>query len=67
MNNMEELLKEYQILYYKITRKLKKLNAELENENLRNMEYERLKARRDLLRLEEWEIIDAINEMRKHL
>ena len=64
---MNDLLQEYQILYYKITRKLKKLNAELDNENLRTAEYERLKARRDLLRLEEWEIIDAINEMRKHL
>lgn len=64
---MKDLLQEYQALHYKINRKIKKLNFELKNESLQTMEYEQLKARRDLLRLEEWEIMDAINEMRKHL
>ena len=64
---MEDLLQEYQTQYYKISKKISKLNCELENNNLRTMEYERLKARRDLLLLERWEVLDAINEMRKHL
>lgn len=50
---MEDLLQEYQVQYYKISKKIRKLNCELENNNLRTMEYERLKARRDLLLLEE--------------
>ena len=64
---MDDLLQEYQGLYYKISKKIRKLNCELENDNLRTMEYEKLKARRDLLQLERWEVLDAINEMRKHL
>ena len=64
---MEDLLQEYETLYYKIIRKIEKLNCQLEENNLRNIEYERLKSRRDLLQLESWEVMGAINEMRKHL
>ncbi len=64
---MEDLLQEYQVSYDKIVRKLEKLDCELENKNLRTKEQEHLKARRDLIQLEQFEILDAINEMRKHL
>lgn len=64
---MEDLLQEYETLYYKIIRKIEKLNCQLEENNLHNIEYERLKSRRDLLQLESWEVMGAINEMRKHL
>lgn len=60
---MEDLLQEYQVQYYKISKKIRKLNCELENNNLRTMEYERLKARRDLLLLERWEVLDAISQL----
>ena len=64
---MENLLKEYQTLYDKLACKIKILDCELENENLRNKERECLKARHDLLQLEQFEVLDAMNEMRKHL
>lgn len=64
---MEELIQDYQALYRQIVYRIYQLKKQLQNDNLRTMEYERLKARHDLLQQERYEIVDAMNEMRKHL
>lgn len=64
---MEKLLADYQALYRTIVCRIYMLKKQLENDTLRTMEYERLQARHDMLEKERWEIVDAMNEMRKHL
>lgn len=64
---MEKLIQDYQALYRQILHRIYVLKKQMQNDNLRTMEYERLKARHDMLEKERWEIVDAMNELRKHL
>ena len=64
---MKDLIQDYEALYRQIVRQIYNLKKQLQNENLRTIEHDQLKARHDLLVAERFEIVDAINEMRKHL
>lgn len=64
---MEDLIADYQTLYRTIADRIYVLKKKLLTEELRTMERESLAARISVLYEERFEIVCAINEMRKHL
>ena len=64
---MLDLIYDYEQTRYQLQKRISRLERLLKNENLLTMERESLTARRDLLVTERYELLNSINEMKKHL
>lgn len=64
---MQKLIQEYQKNYRLIKQRIYELERQLHTEKFRTMERERIKARINTLKEEEFEIVNVLNEMRRHL
>lgn len=64
---MLDLIYDYEQTRYQLQKRITRLERLLRNENLLTMERENLTARRDLLMTERFELLNSINEMKKHL
>jgi len=64
---MLDLIYDYEQTRYQLQKRISQLERLLKNENLLTMERESLTARRDLLVTERYELLNSINEMKKHL
>ena len=64
---MLDLICDYEQARYQLQKRIFYLERLLRNEDLLTMERETLTARRDLLAMERLEMLNSINEMKKHL